>query len=108
MEKHIRKSRMLYKEKNTVLIDSIKKYFGKNVTIIGADTSLHILLRVKTEHTEQELIDYALKAGVKVNPTSIHWRNSNNNKYPEILIGFAGIRIEDIPDGIKALKESWF
>jgi GntR family transcriptional regulator/MocR family aminotransferase len=107
-EKHLRKSRVLYKKKQEILISSITKYLGKNVTIIGSDSGLHVLLKVNTKMNEQKLIKKALKAGVKVNPTSVNWINPSINSLPVIFIGFAGIKIGDIPNAIKTLKECWF
>ncbi len=107
-EKHLRKSRVLYKKKQEILISSITEYLGNTVTIIGSDSGLHILLKVNTKMNEQELIEKALGSGVKVNPTSINWINPPTNSLPVIFIGFAGIKIEDIPNAIKTLKKCWF
>ncbi|WP_411681423.1 PLP-dependent aminotransferase family protein [Clostridium thailandense] len=107
-EKHLRKLRVLYKKKQEILISSITEHLAKSVTIIGSDSGLHILLKVNTKMSEQELVDKALKAGIKVNPTLVNWINPPTNSLPVIFIGFAGIEIEDITNAIKDLKECWF
>ena len=107
-ERHLRKSRVLYKKKQEILINSIAEHFGNNVTIIGADSGLHILLKINTKMKEHELVERAIKGGVKINPTSVYWINPVVDALPVIFIGFAGIKVEAISDGIQALKECWF
>ena len=104
-EKHLRKARVLYKKKQEILLEAIRKYFGQKATVMGADSGLHILLEVNTKIKEAELIARAFKAGVKVNPTSIYWIKPMVGALPVILIGFAGIKLENIADGIKILSE---
>lgn len=105
-EKHLRKARILYKKKQEVLINSVQKYFNKDAEIIGQDSGLHILLKINTKAKESELIENALSAGIKVEATSVNWINNKSDKLPVIFIGFAGIKLEDIPNGIKALHKS--
>ncbi|WP_243156003.1 hypothetical protein [Clostridium sp. C2-6-12] len=107
-DKHLRKSKVLYKKKQELLIYSIMKHLGNNVTIIGADSGLHVLIQVHTKLKEKELIDAAMKAGIKVNPTLVNWITPPPDLLPVIFIGFAGIQIEHITDAIKALSKCWF
>lgn len=107
-EKHLKRSRVLYNKKREVLINSITEHLGENVSVKGTDSGLHILLEVKSSLIEEELIEKALNSGVKVNPTLIYWLNPPPDSLPMILIGYAGIKIEDIPEGIRLLKKCWF
>lgn len=84
----------------------MQRYFNKDAEIIGQDSGLHILLEINTKAKESELIENALRAGVKVEATSVNWINEQSDKLPIIFIGFAGIKLEDIPNGIKALYKS--
>lgn len=106
-DKHLRKSKVIYKKKQEELISSIEKHFGETVNIIGAESGLHILLQVKTKYTEDELIYKAKERGIKLTPISVNYLTAVKRKYPLIFIGFAGIKSSDIDDGIKSLKESW-
>lgn len=106
-DKHLRKSKVLYKKKQDALVNSITKYLGKNVTIIGSDSGLHLLIKINTTLEENELIDKALKAGIKVNSTLVNWIDPCNDLLPVIFIGFAGIQMELIPEAIEALSKCW-
>lgn len=105
--KHLKKCRSIYKKKQDTLINSINKYFGDNAKIIGTESGLHILIKISNGMDETDLINSARNNGVKVNPTSIYYINQSKNKPPLIFIGFAGINIEDIPDGINLLSKTW-
>ena len=107
-EKHLRKSKVLYKKKQELLISSITNYLGKNVTIIGADSGLHLLLKINTQMKENELIETALNFGVRVNSTSVNWINPPLNSLPVIFIGFAGIKADEIQKAIELLSKCWF
>jgi GntR family transcriptional regulator/MocR family aminotransferase len=109
-DKHIRRCRVLYKKKHETLIHAIKEILSDNVKIIGEESGLHILLQVKSQFTESELIKKALDNGVKVSPTSIYWLNKTHTTMdlPVIFIGFAGIKTDLIYDGIKKLRDAWF
>ena len=107
-DKHLRKSKVLYKKKQEILVNSITKYLGKNVTIIGSDSGLHLLIKINTTLTEDELIDRALKSEIKVNPTLVNWMIPPLDLLPVIFIGFAGIQIEHIPEAIEILNQCWF
>ena len=105
-EKHLKKSRVLYKKKQEVLLESINKYFKDKAKVLGADSGLHILLEIDTDYTEVELIELAVKKSVKVNPTLNCWINPPEKSKPIIFIGYAGIPIDDISIGIKTLSEA--
>lgn len=107
-DKHLRKSKVLYKKKQEILISSLAKYLGDHINIIGADSGLHVLIQINTVLKEDELIDKALNAGIKVHPTLVNWINPPANLLPVIFIGFAGIQIEHIPNAIKTLHKCWF
>jgi GntR family transcriptional regulator/MocR family aminotransferase len=110
-DKHIRRCRVLYKRKHELLLQAIKDLLDDKVKIIGEDSGLHILLQVKTELTESELIQKALECGVKVNSTSSYWIGKSTESFPTfpvIFIGFAGIKSEEIYDAIRKLKKAWF
>lgn len=107
-EKHLRKSRVLYKKKQEILINSIIEHFGSRVTIIGEDSGLHVLIKINTKMKELELIERAKIAGIKLTSISVNWINPIKDDLPVIFIGFAGIKAELICEGIRTLKECWF
>ncbi|UHA73424.1 MocR-like pyridoxine biosynthesis transcription factor PdxR [Paenibacillus sp. 481] len=107
-EAHIRRMRKVYRHKQHKLISTIEILMGEQVTVIGADAGLHILLRVHNGMNEQELIQAAEKARVKVYPTSPFWVHRNHAATSMVQIGFGGLSNEDIVKGVHALHRAWF
>ncbi|WPC40024.1 PLP-dependent aminotransferase family protein [Clostridium sp. JS66] len=104
---HINKMRTLYRKKHSILLSSIDKHMKEKTEVIGANSGLHILLKVKNGMTEEELIQRARNVKIKVYPTSIHYNQCIRSEFPMILLGFGGLTEKQIEDGIKILKEAW-
>ncbi|WP_332632403.1 PLP-dependent aminotransferase family protein [Halalkalibacter flavus] len=107
-DRHLNKMRTTYRKKQKTLIQLIDEYFGNNVIMIGDDSGLHILLNVRNEMSEQELINAAAEKEVKIYPTSIYYENYIHDLAPKVLLGFAGLMDNEIKQGIQLLKEAWF
>ena len=107
-ERHLNKMRTVYLKKQQVLIRSIETYLGNKVEVVGEDSGLHILLKVKHPSSERELIEQAAKVGVGVYPTSVYYEEANSIENPMILLGFGGVSMKEIEKGIKLLGQAWF
>lgn len=105
---HINKMRTLYRKKHTILLSAIDKYMKEKVEVIGAQSGLHILLKVKNGMTEAELIQSARKMKVKIYPISIHYDGYVPGEIPTIILGFGGLKEKQIDKGIQLLKKAWF
>ncbi|AKN31446.1 GntR family transcriptional regulator [Clostridium carboxidivorans P7] len=104
---HINKMRTLYRKKHSILLSSIDKHMKEKTEVIGANSGLHILLKVKNGMTEEELIQCAHDVKIKIYPTSIHYNQCLSSEFPMILLGFGGLTEKQIEDGIKILKKAW-
>lgn len=107
-ERHLNKMRTVYRKKQQVLIRSIETYLGNKVEVVGEDSGLHILLKVKHPSSERELIEQAAKVGVGVYPTSVYYEEADSIENPMILLGFGGVSMKEIEKGIKLLGQAWF
>lgn len=106
-QRHLNRMRTLYRKKQIALLSSIKKYMGNKVMVIGERSGLHILIKINNGMTEEELIETALNKGIKVYPVSIYYHGGKDIHGVEILLGFGGLSIDEIEEGIRGLKESW-
>jgi GntR family transcriptional regulator/MocR family aminotransferase len=106
--KHVRKMRNLYRKKHDVLIRSIQEHFREKAEIIGRDAGFHLLLRVNSPYSEKELLQLARGAGIRISSATYTWLHSPVQERKEFLLGFGGIEIDRIEEGIKRLKEVWF
>ncbi len=107
-EKHVRRMRTLYQKKHAALLKAIETYMPDSVSVLGHSAGLHILLEIKTDHAEQELVEMAAQAGVRVYPISRNWIGCKVQTPPRIKVGFGGLTEEEIAEGIRLLSEVWF
>lgn len=107
-ERHLNKMRTSYRRKHKALIDAIEKYLGDKAVIIGEESGLHILLKVKNGMTESEIIESAQSKKVKVYPTSVYYEEYDAKSVPHVLLGFGGLTEKEIEEGIMLLKDAWF
>ena len=91
-ERHINRSRTLYKRKHISLIKSITNEMGNNVHILGEQSGLHIVLHVHNSMNEQELIHAAAKQRIKLYPLSTYDSVHNVREESYVLLGFGSIR----------------
>ncbi|SUA96337.1 GntR family transcriptional regulator with aminotransferase domain [Paenibacillus thiaminolyticus] len=81
-DRHVRKIRKIYRKKHAALLAAVKRMMSGQVRVIGQDSGLHVLLRIGNGMTEDELLQAAARAGVKVYPTSNYWGEGAIRKTP--------------------------
>ncbi|MGE7937038.1 PLP-dependent aminotransferase family protein [Bacillus paramycoides] len=107
-ERHLNRSRTLYKRKHTLLVKSVTNEMGSRVQILGQQSGLHIVLHVHNGMNEQELIHAAAKQRIKLYPLSTYDSVHNLREASYVLLGFGSIPEDSIETVVKLLKESWF
>ncbi|MCW9129908.1 PLP-dependent aminotransferase family protein [Bacillus paramycoides] len=107
-ERHLNRSRTLYKRKHTLLVKSVTNEMGSRVQILGEQSGLHIVLHVHNGMNEQELIHAAAKHRIKLYPLSTYDFVHNLREASYVLLGFGSIPEDSIETVVKLLKESWF
>jgi len=105
-QSHLNKMRTLYRKKHFFLMDSINKHLNNKVKVIGEKSGLHLILQADKSWQEKELVDRALKEGVKVYPLSVYYENGINVN-SSVLLGFGGLSETQIDIGIQLLKKAW-
>ena len=106
-ERHLIRMRAVYKAKHDVLIAGLKP-FEEQFLIKGEYAGLHLLLTDLKGRTEEELINQAEQAGVKVYGMSGYFIHEEHNNYPPtIVLGFASLNEEEIATGLELLKKAW-
>lgn len=112
-ERHVRRMRKVYRQKRDMLIQAVEQYFGEHATLSGTSSGLHVILKVESGLTTQDLVDKAYERGVIVQPIvqyhvthGVHFDNkmdSTNN----FLLGFGGLSAKATNEGIKRLAQAW-
>lgn len=104
---HIRKVRTSAHNKRKQLIESLEAHMGDAIEIVEGLSSLFVLVQTRDGRTETELIEAAEAAGVRIYPTSRYWSGDIPAEWRYVLIGYAGIPLKKIDEGIGLLARSW-
>jgi GntR family transcriptional regulator/MocR family aminotransferase len=108
-DKHVRKMRNLYRKKNHQLTESLETEFHGIGEVINADTGLHLILKVKGNVSEGEMVEAARKQGIHIAAASpFYWGDAPlPAEEKQFIIGFGGISSERIDAGVRRLREIW-
>lgn len=104
--RHIKRMRLVYKRKMQHFVFELRNHFKRNISIIGEQSGLYLLVKVHLERSEEWLIQQASIQGVKVYPTSPFFITNKTDK-PIIKLGFSNLSCDEIQLGVKLLKKAW-
>lgn len=105
--RHIKRMRIVYKQKMQYLVAELKKQFHEKITIIGEQSGLYVLVKFHTHHSEEWLIQAAEAYGVKVYPTTPYFIKASNSE-PILQFGFSNLKTDEIQRGLQLLQKAWF
>ena len=105
-ERHINKTRKIYKTRHDSLIMALRG-FGDKVSFIAENAGMHLAVSFNLEITEEELTEQAESVGIKMVGLSNHRidRVDGREKSPIILIGYGNISEDKIKEGMNILRK---
>ena len=104
-ERHLNKMRKHYRNKHEILMECLKP-FEQEFVISGEHAGLHLLLTAKKNTAEDQLVCAAAKRKVKVYGLSDSMVAATSGK-ATILLGFGGLKEDEIIKGVNLLKDAW-
>lgn len=104
-DKHLARMRTLYRKKQRVLIENIKKNLSDEFELIGEQSGLHIVLKLPQRISEKDAIDLAASVGVGIYPISPSYQVQP--KESMVILGYGGLTLEQIEEGITRLANVW-
>lgn len=106
-ERYLNKTRKLYREKHELLLQKLAP-FRRKFRISGENAGLHLLLTCRDSNvTEEELIKKAAGYGVRVYGLSDAYVETGSAATATVLLGYGGMKKEEIAEGIEKLKQAW-
>ena len=104
-DQHLRRSRIFYKKKHGVILQAIKQYFGDKAKVVGQGAGLHIVVELaKSMRNEVEFIAKAKRHGVQLLPFSAFYALGRPKNH-RLILGFGGMPVDKIPQGIELLSK---
>lgn len=106
-EQHVRRMRNVYRKKNNQLVTSLHNHFNNSVAILGHHAGMHLVIQIQTTHAEAELLRIAREVGIQIASAAFYWNTKTETDQKNFIIGFGGINIDLIDEGISLLREVW-
>ncbi|GAM10853.1 putative HTH-type transcriptional regulator YdeL [Geobacter sp. OR-1] len=104
-ERHVRRMRIIYKNKHNALLCAIEHYFGSRAVVIGQGAGLHLVLQLPgSSLSAVEINERARPKGVRLFPFSDFYL-SGGPESTTLLVGFGGMTATEIELGIKLLSQ---
>ena len=110
-DSHIRKLKKNLRYKYKIVMQAFQTYFGDRVEIIFVKGGLSIMVACNLDKREEELIEMAQKAGVRIRSVTDYYQRHmeyHQQGRPRIYLSFKGVMINEIEPVIKLLSEVWF
>jgi GntR family transcriptional regulator / MocR family aminotransferase len=104
LERHLRRMRTLYDRRRQTLARSLKQHFGDCVTILGENAGMHLMARLETGRTDEEVLRRAQQAGVGILSARIYYLT--NARSDEFVFGYANVSERKIQEGVRRLAKA--
>lgn len=104
--KHLNRMRKIYRKKHDKLKQIIMNHYPE-VKITGDQAGMHVLISIPTEKTVEELKEIANDHNIAITPVTDYLLKPIEFEHPTFLLGFGGIPLEQIEEGIHLLMKSW-
>ncbi len=106
-ERHLNRMRICYKDKRETLVGAVHDDLP-NVSVLGANAGLHLVVEARTVRDESDLIRLADQVGVKLYGISSFYSNPVKMRGdPKLLLGFSALEKPEIIAAVKLLKQAW-
>lgn len=104
-ERHLNRMRSIYKSRHDALMEALKS-LSSICRVEGENAGTHVLLRMINGMTEQQAIEAARKGKIRVYGLS-SYAVSRLEEQATVLLGYANVKEEEIPEAVKRLGECW-
>ena len=99
--RHIRKTRLIYAERRSVLVEELRNTFDSSLGILGAEAGMHLTVTLPPEVLDHELSLRAAEDRLWLWPLSSTY--SGKNPRQGFVLGFGSTKLTDIPNGVQRL-----
>lgn len=101
--RHIRKTRLLYAERRSALVQAIKSVFGEELQILGAEAGMHLVVTLPAGLSDQEISVRAARQDLWLWPLSTCY--SGTKVRQGFILGFGSTKAADMALLVKRLRQ---
>jgi GntR family transcriptional regulator/MocR family aminotransferase len=101
--RHIRKMRLLYGQRRTALVNSIRDQLGPELEIHGSQAGMHLAVTLPKGLSDQEIAARAAAKGLWLWPLSPSYLGKHTRQ--GLILGFGNTPVEEMPRAVSQLRE---
>ena len=99
--RHIRKTRLLYRERRSVLAEALRNEFGAQLQILGGEAGMHFVVTLPPEWSDERISADAAAQRLWLWPLSPSYLG--REKRQGLILGFGSTTAADIPSAVDRL-----
>ena len=100
--RHIRRMRVLYRERRTALVDSIRNELGPMVDLRGDEAGMHLTVTLRNGKHDVEIAERAARQNIWVWPLSPYFMGKASRQ--GLILGFGNATLTEIPNAVRKLR----
>lgn len=100
--RHIRRMRVLYHERRSVLVDSISKELGSMVEVVGSEAGMHLAVTLPKRSRDVEIAERAARENLWIWPLSPSYLGEASRS--GFVLGFGSTAAAEIPRAVRKLR----
>ena len=104
--RHIRRMRLLYSERRTALVESIRDQFGSRLEIHGSQAGMHLAVTLPKGLSDREIATRAARKGLWLWPLSPSYLGAVPRQ--GFVLGFGNTAVEDMSHAVAQMRAEVF
>lgn len=104
LERHIRQMRTHYDQHCRALVQALNFHLGERATILGENAGIHLMVRLQTILSDEEIVHCAAQVGVGMMSAQPHYLKANHTG--EFIFGYSELTEQQIEEGIRRLAQA--
>jgi GntR family transcriptional regulator / MocR family aminotransferase len=100
--RHIRRTKVMYRDRRSKLVEALGKQFGSALPILGAEAGMHLVVMLPKGQRDTELAGKAAREKLWLWPLSPCY--SSKNAHQGFILGFGSATEREIPAAVRRLE----
>ncbi len=101
--RHVRRTKQLYAERRGALTQALRKEFGSEIEILGAEAGMHLVITLPPGLSDQKISRRAAQEGLWLWPLSSAYVGTNVRQ--GFILGFGGTKTDEMPAQVRRLRK---
>ncbi len=98
--------RSLYDKRRQALVKALNVHFGEKATILGEKAGIHVMVRLHTDFSDEEIIQRAVLHGISMMSAAPHYLGPHSQG--EFIFGYGELTEQQLMDSISMIAQMLF